>query len=182
MLTATEVHKVLKEEGISKNIAFVYKKTRDGELKGILKDGLKSKGYRYSEEDVQSFISNYKEDESIFFTERDALKKENEKLKEKIKTPTSFKEEGYKRHIRYLEDELEHRKKAIKIAKSSDFTIVMLEVQVPDKLIVVSIPELCVCISSSVWSEDKMYWEMQLEGKVASECVKSIAKQIVKMK
>lgn len=87
--TTDEAFEKVQEAGITHNRFVFLKMVRDGRIPGKLIS--KKRGYRFEEGDIMTFIQEFEKDETFHMGEAfEALKKENEELKKRLKMPKDY--------------------------------------------------------------------------------------------
>ena len=89
MLNSDQAFEIIEEAGITKNKQTFLRYVREGKIKGEIRH--KRDGYRFREENILEFIETFKEEERENpMEELQRLRKENEGLKQQLKTPSSM--------------------------------------------------------------------------------------------
>lgn len=89
MLTSDDAFLMIKNAGIITNKQTFLRYVREGKILGDIRH--KRNGYRFKEENIKQFIDMYQEEknENPFF-ELHQLRKENEALRHRLKTPENM--------------------------------------------------------------------------------------------
>jgi len=88
-MNTDEAFEKIKSAGITHNRFVFLKMVREGKIPGKMSS--KKKGYRFEEQDVETFIEKFYEDEEFDMGEAfNQLQQENEELKKQLKMPKDF--------------------------------------------------------------------------------------------
>lgn len=113
MLTSDDAFLMVKKAGIITNKQTFLRYVREGKILGELRH--KRNGYRFKEENITKFIDLYQDEKTENpFVELHRLRRENEELRHRLKTPESMTQAENIRlseRVKELEEVLEKTKK-----------------------------------------------------------------------